>query len=177
MNSAVLSRCTKIEYNFQSQEIKEQEVNYVRLAKKVCVEQNIQHDGPGLSELYKLKFPDFRALLVILQQFLDSKQFVNVQNVTLLTDSGVSDEFLYKILEIHDAQKFYEAMTVYKGNERDALISLGEPFFKYLNSKGMYEQTIKASIIVAKYSNQFVTTINRFGTFFGCMSELRLLLR
>lgn len=177
MNTAVRSRCTNIEYNYQTAEIQEQTINYVRFAKYVVDNEGIQYTNDGLKQLYKINFPDFRHLLVTLQQIIDSKQTVTIDAVNNISESGLQNLPLYEILDVIDAQKFYELCSAFRGQERESLISLGEPFFKYLNSKGKFEQTIKAAICVSKYCNQYVTTINKFGTFFACMSELRSLLK
>lgn len=177
MNTAIRSRCTHIEYNYQLHEIDEQEKNYVKFAVNVCKTENIPFTPDGLKELYKINFPDFRHLLVTLQQIIDSKQTVTIDSVNLISESGIQNTGLYETLDIIDAQKFFEKCSSFKGSERECLISLGEPFFKYLNNKGKFEQTIKAAIIVSKYSNQYVTTISKFGTFFSCMCELRSIMR
>lgn len=177
MNTAVRSRCVNIEYNYQGNEIQEQTVNYVTFLKRVAEAEKISFTPEGLKQLYKINFPDFRHLLVTMQQIVDSKQSITVESVNNISESGIQNIPLYEALDIADSQKFYEICSSFKGQERECLIALGEPYFKYLNSKGKFEQTIKASIIVSKYCNQFVTTITKFGTFFGCMSELRSIMR
>lgn len=177
MNDAIKSRCTMVEFNFQLSEIAEQTVNYATFLKKIVVAENIQHTGGGLQEIMRLMFPDFRHLLVTLQQFVDSKKIINKENVALISENGIANVELYEALLLIDAQKFYEAISQLKGKERDALISLGEPFFKWLNAQGKFEQTIKAAPIVSKYCNQFVTSMNKFGTFFACCSELKTIIR
>lgn len=178
VNSAIKSRCTPIEYDFQLSEIEEQKVNYVNFIVNVCKSENIEYDGKGLGELYKINFPDFRHILVVLQQFKDTNTSVSLANVKLISESGKQNLELYDAIEsLNDAQKFYEKITEFKGKERECLISLGEPFFVYLNSKGKWEHTLKSAKIVADYSNRFVTTINKFGTFFACCVELKNLFK
>lgn len=177
MNTAVRSRCTNIEYNYQGSEIQEQTINYVTFMKRVADEEKLEYTPTGLKQLMKINFPDFRHLLVTMQQIIDSKQPITIESVNAISESGIQNIPLYETLLIPDSQKFYEAVSSFKGNERECLIALGEPYFKYLNSKGYFEQTIKAAIIVSKYCNQFTTTISKFGTFFACMSELRTINR
>lgn len=174
MNSAVLSRCTQVEYNFQANELQEQQINYVTYLKNIAVSENLEYDGPGLKELFIKNFPDFRHSLIIIQQLIDSKKPITIENVRATSEIGVQNIELYELIEkIHDAQKFYEKATEFKGRERDAINSLAEPYFRYLNSNGKFEQTLKVAVIISKYSNMLSTTTTKFGTFFACLVELR----
>jgi DNA polymerase III gamma/tau subunit len=174
----IKSRCTNIPYDYQGHEIKDQQGNYVLYAKKICDENNIQYDNPGLKELYLINFPDFRHLLIVLQQFIDSKKSVTKDNVKILSESGTVNEELYRLIEEeHNPQAFYEGVTTFKNKERECLISLGEPYLAYLISRGKFEQCLKAASIVADYSFRYVTTINKFGTFFACVIELKAIFR
>jgi len=178
VNSAIKSRSTHIEYDFRMQEVEEQKVHYATFMVNVCKTVGIPYDGAGLTELMKINFPDFRHLLVALQTFHDTKQTVNAVNVKLISESGKQNIELYEAIENPtDSQKFYEKMTEFKGKERECILSLGEPYFNYLNGKGKWDQTLKAAKIVADYSNRFVTTINKFGTFLACTVELKTLFR
>ena len=178
VNGAIKSRCTNIEYDFQASELPEQKKNYIAFILDVCQKQNIPYDLDGARELFKLNFPDFRHVLVVLQQIIDAKQTVNVETIKLISESGAQNIELYEIIQtLNDAQKFYEKLTEYKSKEREALISLGEPFLNYLNSKGKFELSLKAGIIVADYSFRFTTTINKFITFYACCSELKALFK
>lgn len=177
MNDAIKSRCTNIEYNYQLSEIQEQYVNYAKFVMHVLKEENIQSDEAGRKELMRMMFPDFRHLLVTLQQFVDSKQPITLHNVNLISENGVANIELYEALNIIDAQKFYEEIGKFKGKERECLISLGEPFFKWLGNQGKWEQIIKVAPAVSKHCNHFVTSMNKFGTFFACCSELKSLIR
>jgi len=174
MNSAVLSRCTQVEYNFQANELQEQQINYVTYLKHIAISENIEHDGAGLKELYIKNFPDFRHSLIIIQQLIDSKKAITVENVKATSEIGIQNIELYELIEkIHDAQKFFEKATEFKGREKDAINSLAEPYFRYLNSNGKFEQTLKVAVIVSKYSNMLSTTTTKFGTFFAMLVELR----
>jgi replication-associated recombination protein RarA len=178
VNSAIKSRCVNVEYSYQGQEITEQQKKYISYAVRICNENNIRYDNRGLKLIYQMNFPDFRHLLVILQQFIDSKRDVTEDNVVILSENGTANVELYELIQSNaEAQKFYEAVSAYKGKERECLISLGEPYFTWLNSQGKYEHTMKAAAIVCDYSFRYVTTINKFGTFFACISALRSIFR
>lgn len=178
MNTAIMSRCTQIEYNFQSHELKEQQDNYILFLAHVCKTENLDYENSGIKELYIKNFPDFRHSLISIQQIIDSKQKLNAENVKAVSEVGVQNIDLYELIEnVHDAQKFYEKATEFKSKEREAIVSLAEPYFRYLNSRGKFEQTLKSAVIVAKYSNQFSTTTSKFGTFFALLCELRTIHR
>lgn len=174
----VQSRFTKIEYNFNEQELVEQRNNYLMYIKNIVDTEKIEYDNTGIKELYIRNFPDFRQSLVVIQQIIDGKQKLTRDTVIQTAEQGVQDTILYDILlKEHDAQKFYEACSGYKSKEKEAINSLAEPFFRYLNSIGKFEQTIKSAIVVAKYSNMYSTATSKFGTFFAMMSELRTIFR
>ena len=135
-------------------------------------------DNTGLRELYVRNFPDIRHSLVTIQQLVDSKLMINAENVKSSSEIGVQNLELYTLIESqHDAQKFYEESTVYKGKEKECLNSLAEPYFRYLNSTGKFEQTLKVAVIVAKYSNTFTNSVSKFGNFFAMLCELLTVFR
>ena len=71
----------------------------------------------------------------------------------------------------------YEELTKFKGKERECFLSLGEPFFNYLNNKNLFDKTLESAIIVSKYSDSFVQSINKFVTLMSCVIELKALFR
>ncbi len=178
VNSALLSRCTQVEYNFVGNELTEQQNHYLLLLKKIVETEKLSFDNSGLRELYVRNFPDIRHSLVTIQQLIDSKLMINAENVKASSEIGVQNLELYALIETqHDAQKFYEESTVYKGREKECFNSLAEPYFRYLNSTGKFEQTLKTAIIVAKYSNTFSNSVSKFGNFFAMLCELRTVFR
>ena len=178
VNSAILSRCAQIEYNFQENELQEQKNNYVALLVNIIQQENIKFTNEGVFELFIKNFPDIRHSLVTIQQLIDSNQDITVENVRNASEVGVQNVELYELIESQlDAQKFYEGSTVYKGKEKECFSSLAEPYFRYLNSKGKFEQTLKAAVIVAKYSNMYHNSTSKFGIFFAMLTELRTLFR
>ena len=76
-----------------------------------------------------------------------------------------------------NGKRLYEELSKRKGKERECFISLGEPFFEYLNDQDKYDKTLQVAVIVSKYSDMFVSSINKFVTFLGCINELRSLFR
>ena len=52
MNSAVMSRCTQIEYNYHQSEMIEQQNNYVLFLKSVVESEKLVYENRGLKELY-----------------------------------------------------------------------------------------------------------------------------
>ena len=179
VNTALKSRCTALEYDFNSVEKSEQSNYYVEFACKVAEAEGIKYDNLGMKELYKINFPDFRHLLVTLQQIKDGGSEINISTVKNMAEVGNQNIELYEIIEniSLDANLFYQQLTVFKGREKEAMVSLGEPFFRYLNEKQKYEQTLKVSIYVADYSNKFVVALNNFTTFFACCTALRTIFR
>lgn len=175
VNSAVKSRCTNLEYDFNAEEKKEQEAHYVQFAVDICKKENIKFTPAGLKELYKINFPDFRHLLVTLQQAKDGDTEITVDNVKNISEIGNQNVELYEIImDISLAPGvFYQKLTQFKGREKEALLSLGEPFFRYLNEKQMFDQTLKSALYVADYSNKFVVSLNKFTTFLACCIALK----
>lgn len=178
MNSAVLSRCTQIEYNFHGNEMIEQQNNYVQFLHDIITKENVKFDNSGIRELYIKNFPDIRHSLVTIQQLIDSELTINSYNVINAGEIGIQNVELYELIQNQlDTQKFYEEATKFRGKEKECFNSLSEPYFRYLNSIGKFEQTLKASVIIAKYSNMFSNGTSKFGIFFACISELRLIFR
>ena len=174
MNDAIRSRCTNIEFNFNSEELKEQQVLYIKYAASICSFEGIKFDNSGLKEIYKQYFPDFRHLLVILQQMKDKGVDITENNIKNIGEIGNQMIELYEILESHLTDKeFYAKISTYRGKEKECILSLGEPFFNYLNTKELFDKTLQAAVINSDYSNKILTTINKFSTFFSCCIELR----
>lgn len=175
MNSAILSRCAQLEYNFYANEIQEQKVNYISYLKFVCDSEQIPYDKGGLAYLFKTKFPDFRALLESLQLLKDANQPLTEETIKLFTAGmGKTNKELYELIEDQSNYKeFFTKISAFRGKEKDCIASLAEPFFIYLNDKGKFEQTLKACVIVEKHSNNFSTSLNKFNTFFALCTELK----
>lgn len=169
----IKSRFDRVEFNYKEDELQKQKINYINNIINICKNENIPYKDDGIRALFIKNFPDFRQILRVLQQFIDTKQEVNLINVKSLVESAQKDVELYKIFEIQDPQKFYEKATEYKGREKETLISLGEPFFEYLNDLGKFDKTLKCSVIVSSYSNQYITTFNKFVCLFSCLTELK----
>lgn len=172
---ALYSRCTKIEYNFSLDELNKQRENYIRFIAIVLSNEKMQYTNDGVAELYKIHFPDFRVVLVAIQTLMDANvPLIDKNAVSGLELVGIQDIELYKIIDsVHDSKQFYEKIVEYKGKEKNSLLALSEPYFKYLNDKGLFDKTLKAGEIVAKWSNIYVTTFNKFTTFFACVTELK----
>lgn len=178
VNSAIMSRCTQVEFNYNAAELKEQQDNYILFLLNILKTEELTFDNSGIKELYIKNFPDFRHSLVNIQQMIDSKQPITSENVKAITEVGVQNIDLYELIEKEtDSQKFYEKATEFKGKEKASMNSLTEPYFRYLNSQGKFDQTLKAAVIVAKYSNMLSTSTTEFGTFFAMLVELRTLFR
>lgn len=177
INSAIFSRFTKIEYNFSEAELNEQRAYYIKFIQHILVNENIKYDNSGIAELYKINFPDFRSLLVKIQTIIDAEiTYIDSNIINNLGDVGQTNVELYElIIKEHDSKKFYESIYKFSGKEKECFLSLSEPFFRYLNNKDMFDITLKAGEIVAKWSNIYVTTFNKFTTFFACCYELKKL--
>jgi DNA polymerase III gamma/tau subunit len=174
VNSAIKSRTTHIPYNYVGLEVADQKRKYIEYAMMICKYEAIQYDAAGLREIYKLHFPDFRHLLVVIQQFIDSGDSITLNNVQKLAELGGAIIELYEaISDIKDAQKFYEAISSFKGKERECFLALGEPYFVWLNKKGLFEHTLRLAPIVANWGYKYQTAMIKFGTFFACCSELK----
>lgn len=178
VNSALLSRCAQVEYNFIGNEMIEQQNNYILLLKTIIETEGLKYQNNGIKELYVKNFPDIRHSLVTIQQLIDSDLEINAENVRSASEIGVQNIELYQLIESQiDSQKFYETATIFKGKERECFNSLAEPYFRYLNQNGKFEQTLKAAVIIAKYSNMYTNSTSKFGTFFAMLVELRTLFR
>lgn len=179
VNPALRSRCTCIEYDFSGEAMKEQQKNYIKYIIQICKEENIQADNAGIKYLYSRLFPDFRHLLVTLQQLKDSNQHLTVETLKQISENGKQDTELYSMIEdlSINGRQLYEGLSKRKGKERECFISLGEPFFEYLNDKEKYDKTLQVAVIVSKYSEMYNTSINKFVTFLGCINELRSIFR
>ena len=115
-----------------------------------------------------MNFPDFRHILVLLQQLKDGNLPLNNETIELLSETGKQNLELYGLLmnPALTAEEFYKGVAQYRGREKDALQSLCEPFFIFLNSKSKFDQTILVGKIVANWANIHTTTINKFSAFF-----------
>ena len=179
VNSAVRSRCTNIDYNFIGDYLDEHKKLYVQYIVKICKENNIEYEPEGLKQLYIRNFPDFRHVLVNIQQIKDSGSAITVDSVKDCNDDAKQMKDLYEIIEDHfiSSGDLYTKLSTFKGNEKECLISLGEPYFRYLNDKNMFDKTLEAAMVVSKYCNMYNNTINKFVTFISCITELRTLFR
>ena len=177
VNAAIRSRCTQLEYNFAGSELQEQKRNYVQFVMDICRKESIEFEKSGIKLLYERVFPDFRHTLVFLQQIVDAKLPLNVESILAFSESGKRNLELYELIEnkILSSKEFYEKATTFKGRERECFASLGEPYFEYLNEQGKHELTLKSAVIVSKYSEQFLESINKFVTLISCLIELRSL--
>ncbi|MCK9415463.1 AAA family ATPase [Candidatus Dojkabacteria bacterium] len=179
MNDAVFSRFIKIDFDFSGSELTEQKQNFVKYTLKVLKEQNIKHDTEGVKKLFQLNYPNFRNLLYHIEELKTRGLGITIETVKLLSDAGKQDLNLYKIVTTPSIveKEFYEEVSKYKGKEKEALLSLGEPFFLYLNEQSQFEKTLQSAIIISKYSADFIESINKFLTFFTCIVELKTLFR
>jgi len=177
INDAIQSRCTKLNYNYTASELDEQQANYLKFMVDVVQKENIGFTKEGLLELLKYYFPDFRALLDILQVFKTTKQRITVENISKnKIVSGIQNKEIYDLIEHpenYNARKFYEIVSKYRGIEESVLTSLCEPYFQYLNDKGLYEKTLETAEIMNEFTSQYNTTINKFGLLVACIYKLR----
>ena len=179
VNTAIRSRCTQIEYDFSGDDLAEQQANFIKYAVQICKEQNISYENAAIKQLYIRLFPDFRHLIVTLQQIKDSGNSVTLDVVKNMSENGKQMKDLYDLVMNLglNQQHVYEGASKFKGKERECLISLGEPFFQFLNDQNKFDKTLQAAVIVSKYSEMFVTSINKFVTLLSCMIELRSIFR
>lgn len=179
MNEAIRSRCTNIEYDFSGDDLIEQQRNFINFAINICKSENIVYDKQGIKALYQLNFPDFRHLLVNLQQIQDSKESVTIEAIKRFSESGKRITELYDIVEnpAINGKDLYAEMTKFKGKEKECFLSLGEPFFEYLNEKNFYDKTLEVAIIISRYCDSYNTTINKFVCLLSCIVELKSLFR
>lgn len=171
------SRCTNIEYNFKDEELEEQKRNYLTFLKFICDNEKIVYDKNGLTEVFKQNFPDFRHAIDNLQQIVDQNTSLTQEHVKFLTETGNENKELYQIIDgssgVHDAKTFYQEISKFKGKEKECFSSLSEPYFRYLNNLGKYDEVLIACEIIAKYSNQLANSLSKFTTFLACCSELK----
>lgn len=179
VNTAIQSRCTKIEYDFGGGDLQEQQSNFIKYAVQICKENNIEYENSAIKYLYQTLFPDFRHLIVTIQQLKDSNLPITLDNVKGISDSGKQNLELYDVImdQSKTGRVFYETISKMKGKERECLISLGEPFFRFLNEKNLFEKTLQVAVIVSKYSDQYVTSINKFVTLLSCCNELKTIFK
>lgn len=179
VNSAIRSRCTNIDYDFSGDDLDEQKKNFVNFTIRVCKEEGVSYDGAGIKQLFILNFPDFRHLLVNLQQIKDINEPVSLEVVKRFAESGKQNKELYQIIEnpAVNGRDLYQELTKFKGKEKECLISLGEPFFQYLNAKELFDKTLEVAIVVSKYSETYIISINKFVTFMSCIIELKAMFK
>ena len=129
--------------------------------------------------MFNLNFPDFRHLLINLQQIQDANENVTFENVSKFSESGKQIIELYEIVEnpAINGKDLYSELTKFKGKEKECFLSLGEPFFTYLNKKNLFDKTLSVAIIVSKYSDSYVISINKFVTLMACIIELKSLFK
>jgi hypothetical protein len=178
-NDAVKSRCKKIDYDFNDEDLREQKENFIAFAVKVCNAENIEYDNLGMKMLFQYVFPDFRQFLILLDDIKSSNEKITSEYVKNLTESSKTDEHLYELILNPKIQgeDLYSEIVKYRGKEKEAFLALGEPFFNYINEKGNFEKTLNASSIVAENSHKYVITINKFSTLLSCVVQLKTLFR
>ena len=182
--SPLKSRCTMFDYDFVNANLQEHKTNYNKWVVKICKEISQEHDikltSQGVSLLIKTNFPDFRHILVTLQQIIDSGvSLIDEQTILNFSENSKQLIELYEIIMnplIH-SDVLYQEICKYKAMEKESMMSLGEPFFKYLNDKNLYDKTIETAEIVSKYYDCFHTSMNKFVTFFSCILQLKTLFR
>jgi replication-associated recombination protein RarA len=179
MNEAIRSRCTNIEYDFSGEDLIEQQRNFINFTINICKTEKIEYDKAGIKALYQLNFPDFRHLLVNLQQIVDSHEPVTLESIKKFSESGKKIFELYDIVQNPgiNGKDLYAEMSKFKGKEKECFLSLGEPFFEYLNEKNFYDKTLEVAIIISKYCDSYNNTINKFVSLLSCIVELKSLFR
>lgn len=176
MNEAVVSRCTPFDYDFVDSEMSEQKGSYVKFAVDLCKEQQFTFEPKALKELCLRNFPDFRHLLVEFQKLHDSEiKHINEKIIKLISQSDKQDHTLYDIVmsPAVNGENLYKGICLYKGKEKEALISLGEPFFAFLNEQNRFSDTLQVAMIITKYSDSYTTSINKFVTLLAAIVELK----
>ena len=175
INDAIRSRCTNFDYDFINDNLEEHRRKYAKHILDICKEQNIKYDSQGLKRLIKYNFPDFRHSLVVMQQIMDAGLVITEENVINCSESSRQNIQLYELIDSPqiNGSDLYEKVCQYKGSEKETLISLGEPYFKYLNDKGEYERTLKVAEVMSQYYDSYFQSINKFVTLFSCISTLR----
>lgn len=184
VNTAIRSRCTMFDYDFVNNNLQEHKTNYNKWVVKICKdikeEHGIELKKEGVMLLIKNNFPDFRHTLVVLQSIIDSGvKVLDEQVVSNFSENSKQLTELYDIImnpKIH-SDVLYQEICQYRSMERDTMMALGEPFFKYLNDKGFYDKTLEAADIMSRYYTHFHTSMNRFVTFFSCILQLKTLFR
>lgn len=179
MNGAILSRCAKFDYNFVGDNLIEQKKNYLFFIKNICEKEKIKYETSGLSTIMKTTFPDFRNTLVQLEQIQDTGLSLTEDNINRFSDVGKQMIDLYDLVEnpAIGGKEFYTEISKFKGKEKDCLLSLGEPFFIYLNNKNLHDKTIDVALILSRYYDQFLNSMNKFVTFTACVVEIKTLFR
>lgn len=183
VNSALRSRCTQFDYDFVSSNLDEHKRNYIKwlvnIIKDITAEYKIKATKEGINLLVKNNFPDFRHTLVTLQQVIDSGSDITEESIASCSENTKQIVELYELVMNNSlaGEKFYQEACMYKSRERECLMALGEPFFKYLNDTGNYEKVIPAAVIVGKYCDNYNMSINKFVSFVSCISELKTLFR
>lgn len=187
VNPAIRSRCTQFDYDFINSNYEEYFKLYSswlgNIVREILKDRGIEYDknihAPALLAIRKQNFPDFRHTLVILQSIIDSGKDITVESVSSVSVNTKQLIDLYNLIEDHKMTPdvYYQEMCKYKGSEKDALMSLGEPYFKYLNDKGWFDKTILAADIVSEYCDKYVNSINKFVTFMACINHLRTLFK
>jgi replication-associated recombination protein RarA len=183
INPAIRSRCTNFDYNFVNTNLNEHKKNYaqwvITIIKQLCLDYSITFEPDAIKLLVKNNFPDFRHILITLQQIIDSNLHITTDAVSSCAENSKQLIELYQLIENIgiSPDKLYSDMVKYKGSEREAIMALGEPFFKYLNDKGLFDKTLDAAAIVSKYCDSYLSSINKFVTFMSLVLELRTLFR
>jgi replication factor C subunit 3/5 len=179
INPALRSRCTSIDYDFSGPLLEEQQLKYIEFITKVCDNEKITWDKKGIKKLFILNYPDFRHLLVNMQELISKNLDITVENIKTLAISGKQNLELYKVIMDNSIQgkDFYQEASKYSGKEREIFLTLGEPFFEFLNSQNLHEKTLQSALIVSNYSAQYITSINKFVTLLSCIVELKSLFK
>lgn len=167
------SRATCIDFNYTSSEKVEQMNNYIHHAVRIIKENNIVCDEKALKMFTYRYFPDFRQGTKILQQFHDTGEAMTEESVNNLIIDGSTNIELYEAFKIKTDAEFFTKVSEFKGREFDTFLTLGNPYFIWLNSQNLHHKTVASAIVVANYGNKLNNAPNKWVSLFACLCELR----
>lgn len=157
ISEGIKSRFTLINFdtlNLQEDKFLKQEI-YKRITNKICIEENFTVQKEDLVQIINKKFPDFRSILVELQNYKETGKITEIsQNVSEKLKSELYNLLFEKNL---DYEKIYHFIMSNFGPEKVDVI------FKFL-SRGLVEWVINNKIdsITKLFEINYIVSDNHF---------------
>lgn len=168
------SRFKLVSFNFSTDDINEMKRPFLNWCVNICKNEGIKYDNPSIGTLYKNNFPDFRKILLTLDQIKGSTKELNTATYF---NNAYTELFDKLISNISNTDLYTLIHTTYGSEVSDVFKSLSRDFIKYLIQKNRLSIIGNVAIIVHKYSYESKFAIDTQNSLYACAIELRNILK